>query len=73
MNTDKIVMIMRFPSLLYLPQLPLFPFLIFATDLQVGLGIGYRYGRSYALSFAQIALQLSVVVPTPAGNWEISG
>jgi len=38
----------------------------------VGLGIGYRYGRSYALSFAQIALQLSVVVPTPAGAKEVS-
>ena len=35
---------------------------------EVGLGIGYRYGRSYGLSFAQISLELTVVVPTPAGR-----
>ena len=39
---------------------------------QVGLGIGYRYGRSYSLSFAQITLELTVVVPTSAGRGAIS-
>ncbi|CAL1168590.1 unnamed protein product [Cladocopium goreaui] len=38
----------------------------------VGLGIGYRYGRSYSLSFAQITLELTVVVPTSAGPKELS-
>lgn len=38
----------------------------------VGLGIGYRYGRNYSLSFAQITLELTVVVPTSAGPKELS-
>eukprot|EP00435_Cladocopium_sp_Y103_P055289 s223_g18.t1 len=48
----------------------LLPFVVDAN--QVGLGIGYRYGRSYSLSFAQITLELTVVVPTSAGPKELS-
>ena len=46
------------------------PFVVGAN--QVGLGIGYRYGRSYSLSFAQITLELTVVVPTSAGGGAVS-
>lgn len=48
----------------------LLPFVVGAN--QVGLGIGYRYGRSYSLSFAQITLELTVVVPTSAGGGAVS-
>ena len=48
----------------------LLPFVVGAN--QVGLGIGYRYGRSYSLFFAQITLELTVVVPTSAGGGAVS-
>ena len=47
----------------------LLPFVVDSN--QVGLGIRYRYGRNYSLSFAQITLELTVVVPTSAGGLEM--